>query len=619
MADVKKILHVIIRMLGAVTIPLRKNLVFFVMMYLLGTVCTFAVLPDRRGAHVFDFWWHELFVDVYILCAILSLLPVRLRRWARRVFYAIAYTVAVVDVYCFVKFDSTLTPTMLLLAGETTGSEAAEFLRSYIQPSVVFSRLGWVLLVMAAHFALAVTLFLCKEKKNVALCRFENYWARAAASRRPVYYLYPILSLSLISLFVYTLSSCLDNKRAEYRLMTYGSIGDIEHELTEKTCANMYQPLYRLVFSIHANRIASQQVARLIGGIDKASVDSCSFTSPNIVLVIGESYNRHHSQLYGYGKETTPRQVERERRGELIKMEDAVSPWDLTSYVFKHLFSMYAVGDAGDWCDYPLFPELFRRAGYHVTFITNQFLPKAKEAVYDFSGGFFLNNETLSRAMFDTRNTQLHDYDGGVLSEYDKLGKAGGEHRLIILHLMGQHVKYASRVPDRQKHFRRDDYQRKGFSKKERQVMADYDNAVLYNDSIMDEILKRFENEDAIVIYVPDHGEECYGGDVHFFGRMHSTEITGRLAREEFDIPMWFWCSASYRHARPEVAKAIADAAKKRYMTDALPHSLLRLAGIHTRWYRPSLDVLSGEYDDTRPRILKNTTDYDKLRRNVRR
>ena len=174
-------------------------------------------------------------------------------------------------------------------------------------------------------------------------------------------------------------------------------------------------------------------------------------------------------------------------------------------------------------------------------------------------------------------------------------------------------------MPDRQKHFRRDDYQRKGFSKKERQVMADYDNAVLYNDSIMDEILKRFENEDAIVIYVPDHGEECYGGDVHFFGRMHSTEITGRLASEEFDIPMWFWCSASYRHARPEVAKAIADAAKKRYMTDALPHSLLRLAGIHTRWYRPSLDVLSGEYDDTRPRILKNTTDYDKLRRNVRR
>ena len=30
--------------------------------------------------------------------------------------------------------------------------------------------------------------------------------------------------------------------------------------------------------------------------------------------------------------------------------------------------------------------------------IANQFLPKAKEAVYDFSGGFFLNNPKLSAA-----------------------------------------------------------------------------------------------------------------------------------------------------------------------------------------------------------------------------
>ena len=57
---------------------------------------------------------------------------------------------------------------------------------------------------------------------------------------------------------------------------------------------------------------------------------------------------------------------------------------------------MHVVGQKGEWCDYPLFPQLFRKAGYHVSFITNQFLPQAKEAVYDFSGGFFLNNKELS-------------------------------------------------------------------------------------------------------------------------------------------------------------------------------------------------------------------------------
>ena len=99
------------------------------------------------------------------------------------------------------------------------------------------------------------------------------------------------------------------------------------------------------------------------------------------MLIIGESYNRHHSSQYGYTMPTTPRQQKLERQGRLVKYTDVVSPWNLTSFVFKQLFSMYSVGDKGEWCDYPLFPELFRKAGYHVTFITNQFLPKAKEAV----------------------------------------------------------------------------------------------------------------------------------------------------------------------------------------------------------------------------------------------
>ena len=110
-------------------------------------------------------------------------------------------------------------------------------------------------------------------------------------------------------------------------------------------------------------------------------MDSCSFRSPHIVLIIGESYNKHHSQLYGYDRETTPLQLERTKKGEMVVFDDVVSCWNLTSFVFKNIFSLHAVGDSGEWCDYPLFPELFRKAGYNVTFITNQFLPQAKEAL----------------------------------------------------------------------------------------------------------------------------------------------------------------------------------------------------------------------------------------------
>ena len=89
---------------------------------------------------------------------------------------------------------------------------------------------------------------------------------------------------------------------------------------------------------------------------------------------------------------TTPRQAALENSRKLTNFIDVVTCWNLTSFVFKNVFSTHVVGEKGDWCDYPLFPELFRKAGYQVTFITNEFLPQAKEAVYDFSGGFFLNN-----------------------------------------------------------------------------------------------------------------------------------------------------------------------------------------------------------------------------------
>ena len=52
-----------------------------------------------------------------------------------------------------------------------------------------------------------------------------------------------------------------------------------------------------------------------------------------------------------------------------------------------------------------------------------QFLPKAGEAVYDFSGGFFLNNPKLSAAQFDTRNTKLHEFDEDLLKDYDELDR----------------------------------------------------------------------------------------------------------------------------------------------------------------------------------------------------
>lgn len=589
--------------------PIRGNAAFFVFMYVLGIVCTYAVVPDKRGYHAWPLAPYELFFDVSILCVVLWLLPHKISLWAKRVIYFLFYLLVVVDVYCFVKFDTTITPTMLLLVGETDSREATEFLESYLTPDVVFSRLGWVLLVMVVHIIWAQVW----RNRKKCLAWIKAKWNFDLKNAVRWHLAEPWLGLIMLVLFVVSAANCIADKVAFLRLMSYDNIGQVEHELTKKEKAQLYLPGYRLMFSIYANELTAKQVNKLVDNIDKAKVDSCSYRSRNIVLIIGESYNRHHAGLYGYDKNTTPRQARRAQKGELIPFSDVVAPWNLTSFVFKYLFSLYTVGDKGEWCDYPLFPELFRKAGYHVTFLTNQFLPQAKEAVYDFSGGFFLNNPLLSSAMFDTRNTRLYRYDAGLLADYDRLRNQNRDNNLIIFHLKGQHVDYRTRFPLDRRHFNPEDYDRPDLKEKELRVLADYDNAILYNDSIVDQIIKRFEDEDAIVVYVPDHGEECYEGDVHFYGRMHSTEITARLAREEFDIPFWIWCSHKYMVGHPSLFNDIVKSKNRRYMTDALPHLLLYLAGIQTPYYRSDLNVIGDEYNENRPRILKNTTDYDKL------
>ncbi len=74
------------------------------------------------------------------------------------------------------------------------------------------------------------------------------------------------------------------------------------------------------------------------------------------------------------------------------------------------------------------------------------------------------------------------------------------DHNLIIFHLLGQHVKYNQRFPSDHRHFKAEDYEKKraDLDGKQRNVLADYDNAVLYNDSIVDAIISRFEDKEAI-------------------------------------------------------------------------------------------------------------------------
>ena len=514
----------IFKWLGWLFAPIQKNGAFFVFMFALGWLCTqHEIMPyylRNRGALPYELSAPELFFDLYGLCVLLTLIPRRIRIWVKALLYILLYSIAVVDMYCYERFESTLTPTMLMLVTETSPQEAREFLSGYLNWEVLTTGVGWILLLALLH--LSWTIFRKWLKKKSQRIIFPKPAPVLTTAFRA------LLGCVVAWLFYDAATQVWDNKEAMRRLFSYDTIGQVEHELTKKDQAKLYVPVYRLAFSIYANQLASHQMVELEAASQKIQVDSCSYRVPNIVLVIGESYNKYHSQLYGYDKPTTPRQLALAAEGSLVPFSDVVAPWNLTSFVFKHVLSLHAVGDSrqadaqgagDDWCDYPLFPEVFRKAGYRVTFITNQFQSKAKEAVYDFSGGFFLNDPVYSKRLFDVRNSRLHRFDDGVLKEYDALSKDSAAHNLIILHLMGSHVDYRARYPQNQRYFNAAMYNRPELTDKQKRILSDYDNSLRYNDSIVAAVTQRFIDKDAVVIYMPDHGEEIFDGKPYMYGR----------------------------------------------------------------------------------------------------
>ena len=599
-----------LKWIGYLFSPIQQNGAFFVFMFALGWLCTqLEIMPyylRNKGAEPYELSAPELFLDIYVVCVILTLIPKKIRIWVKALLYVLFYGVALVDMFCYERFESTLTPTMLMLAMETTGQEAKEFLSGYLSYETVKSGVGWILLLMTMHILWTILRrLLAKMRQRLILPKINPIIFSGFKA---------VMGCVVAWLLYGSISQTWNNKVAIHKLFSCETIGEVEHELTKKDQAKLYVPVYRLAFGIYANGLADTQIEQLKAASDKIQVDSCSFRVPNIVLVIGESYNKHHSQLYGYDKPTTPRQMALQDEGSLVAFTDVVSSWNLTSFVFKHMMSLYAVGDSGEWCDKPLFPEVFRKAGYHVTFVTNQFEPKAKEAVYDFSGGFFLNDPELSQRQFDSRSTRTHRFDDGVLKEYDVLKDSTISHNLVILHLMGSHVDYRARYPQkRQTVFASQMYDRPELNDKQKQILAHYDNSLRYNDSIVACITQRFVNQDAVVIYVPDHGEEIFDGSPYMYGRMHGANIDYRLARNEMEIPFWIWGSPQYRENHPYGWLAIQNAKDRPLMIDVLPHLLLYLGGISTPLYREELNVISPKYDMKRPRILKGVTDYNGL------
>ncbi len=436
-------------------------------MFGLGLLCQFLVL--KEGWPSFSLRnFTEVILYLHLLACVLYILPKRISKICLALLYILFYGLAFIDAFCHYSFDDAISPALLILLAETNAQEAREFALHFLSNCSLLTPALLIPLYLLLHLGARS---LWRKARRRPTARLTNFLSMA--------YTLWLLASALVSVpnLVRLARAPFHESYASYEACQYFA----------------FNPATRLLSSgimLHYINLQTQQcidLAKSLGNV------GCRHSSPTIVLIIGESYSKHHAQLYGYPLPTTPHQVERLKEGRLFRFDDVVSTNNYTDHVFKELFSSKVVNEPGIWADAPLFPCVMRAAGYKVALLSNEFFMDVKiqngEAAFGINTDFFINDPLLSQAMFDFRNAELHTYDEGLINDFMAY-KQSAPYNLIIFQLRGQHLDYDQRYPKEFKFFKAKDYARfrSELTEQQRALIADYDNATLYNDAVVDSI-----------------------------------------------------------------------------------------------------------------------------------
>lgn len=220
------------------------------------------------------------------------------------------------------------------------------------------------------------------------------------------------------------------------------------------------------------------------------------------------------------------------------------------------------------------------------------------------TGGFsveldsYLYHKDLKMISYTQINNHNFRYDKDLVLDFFSKSHLA-KRNFVIFHLRGQHFTYNSRYPSKYNYFTEDSIRRneKWMTSEKKRVIAEYDNAVRYNDAVLANIFEGFKASSTILIFFSDHGEEVY--DYHDYkGRECLNPNDSAMWKENvMNIPFIIWWSDLYKHRYPEVVDRIQSSVETKLSTDNLCHLLFGLTGVASSYYNPKKNILSDSYE----------------------
>ena len=170
---------------------------------------------------------------------------------------------------------------------------------------------------------------------------------------------------------------------------------------------------------------------------------------------------------------------------------------------------------------------------------------------------------------------------------------------LIVLHIMGSHITYKNRYPEKFNVFTETELADSAGEINPLFVenINAYDNTIRYTDYVLGEIVAQLKEAGGknVMFYFSDHGENV---ETSFLQNYRDAE-----KRDSYEVPFLFWFSPEYRAAYPERVAAAEAAVDKPLQMDRTTQGILTVFGATSKEYPAKDDFLSPEFE-VKPRYL---------------
>ena len=326
----------------------------------------------------------------------------------------------------------------------------------------------------------------------------------------------------------------------------------------------------------------------------------------NVVVIIGESLRRLDMHCYGYPLENTPRLDSLVQAGSLVLYDDVVCPQPNTLTSLRRVLTIRGEDEQAPWDATTTLPITFSSAGYKTYWCSNQemagdWIEEVSLIASTADSSYYTDGSTSSALHWKAGRVKHDELILPHLIDYRQTSSPNGS-LLVVAHLMGSHASFADRYPnDRFSRFTAKDVKQiePRLSSGEAQNSAEYMNSILYNDSIVSEIIKYYSQSSSIVIYFSDHAISRYDNP------KAPTQAAHGVCESALQIPFMVYMSDQFAAENPDVLLAVQRARYKPFMTDLFTSSLMGLMGIESNYTIPRLQLWSLSYDATRPRCIK--------------